>query len=97
MSEQQTHRMHAAEHLDDDIAVESTDNPLSASDGSGYRQLDRAALEETTPQGELPRQHSTPDHAPPPFAGGASTPSRPRATSERSAVTMAAVEESDTL
>eukprot|EP01043_Picozoa_sp_COSAG02_P129274 COSAG02_NODE_66835_length_254_cov_0.987097_1_plen_58_part_10 len=39
-----THQMHAAEHLDDDIAMmESTDNPLAASSNSGDRSLDYAS------------------------------------------------------
>ena len=88
------HQMRATEHLDDDIAVESTDNPLAASAGGAYRPLDRTVLDQTQPQVGLPRQHSEPTHAPPPRSTSQTT-GLPRATSERSVVTMAAVEEDE--
>lgn len=87
-----THQMHAAEHLDDEIGMESTDNPLAASSDGGYRPLDRAALDQTQLQGGLPRQHSEPTHSPPSLST-AQTAGLPRATSERSAVTVAAEDE----
>ena len=77
--------MHAAEYQSDDVAVDSTDNPLSAPSAGGYRPTD------WEPQGALPRQHSEPAARAPPVSGGG----LPRATSERSAVTMAAVEDED--
>lgn len=80
--------MHVAEHQSDDADVDSTENPLSTpSGGGGYRPEDWESQ-----GGGLANQHSEPASAAPISAGGL-----PRATAGRSAVTMAPVEDEDTV
>lgn len=99
MSEQPVAKMHTMGHLDDDDDddLDTTANPLSAAAAAtGYRPLERPAADG---HAQIPRQRSEPGHAPPPAAADvAPAPGGlPRANSDRSAMTMAAMEESDEL